>query len=353
MAVIGLAVAVTVATQSNWRMIALVFVGAAIGATLLLTSFGFSSAYRRAVAERDFMGFRAHALMFGLGSLLMVPAIQGGTLLGQPLTDFATPIGVSFVLGAIMFGCGMQLAGGCASGTLFLLGGGQARFLSTLALFIVGSTIGAAHMGFWRSLPALEPITVSSLGPWPLVLAIEIAVLALLFRVLARGRPTPPRLLVGAVLLAGLNFVTLALAGHPWSETLGFALWGSKIAGAFGLMPESWEFWSDNPALGGSVFADVASVMDIAIILGATAAAAATGRFRPAADRSLRRWLLAGVGGLLMGYGARLSDGCNIGAYFSAIVSGSFSGYVWAVAALAGSAVGVRTMNWLDHPGGG
>ena len=44
----------------------------------------------------------------------------------------------------------------------------------------------------------------------------------------------------------------------------------------------------------------------------------------------------------MMGYGARLADGCNIGAYFSAIASGSFSGYVWAAAALLGSALGIR-----------
>jgi uncharacterized membrane protein YedE/YeeE len=48
------------------------------------------------------------------------------------------------------------------------------------------------------------------------------------------------------------------------------------------------------------------------------------------------------VGGLLLGYGARLAYGCNIGAYFSGIASGSLHGWVWLVAAFAGNAVGVR-----------
>jgi uncharacterized protein len=48
------------------------------------------------------------------------------------------------------------------------------------------------------------------------------------------------------------------------------------------------------------------------------------------------------VGGLLLGYGARLAYGCNIGAYFSGIASGSLHGWVWLVAAFAGDAVGVR-----------
>jgi hypothetical protein len=48
------------------------------------------------------------------------------------------------------------------------------------------------------------------------------------------------------------------------------------------------------------------------------------------------------LGGLLMGYGARLSDGCNIGAYFSALASGSLSGWVWVAAAFGGSLIGLR-----------
>jgi hypothetical protein len=42
-----------------------------------------------------------------------------------------------------------------------------------------------------------------------------------------------------------------------------------------------------------------------------------------------------------MGYGARLSFGCNIGALFSGIASGSLHGWVWFAAAFAGSFVGI------------
>ena len=43
------------------------------------------------------------------------------------------------------------------------------------------------------------------------------------------------------------------------------------------------------------------------------------------------------IGGLLMGYGARLAFGCNIGAYFGGIASFSLHGYIWGVLALAGT----------------
>ena len=56
----------------------------------------------------------------------------------------------------------------------------------------------------------------------------------------------------------------------------------------------------------------------------------------------LRSAVAAIVGGLLLGYGARLAYGCNIGAYFSGIASGSLHGWVWLVAAFAGNVLGTR-----------
>ena len=55
-----------------------------------------------------------------------------------------------------------------------------------------------------------------------------------------------------------------------------------------------------------------------------------------------RSLMAAVIGGLLLGYGSRLAYGCNIGAYFSGIASGSLHGWVWLVAAFIGNSVGVR-----------
>jgi uncharacterized membrane protein YedE/YeeE len=77
-------------------------------------------------------------------------------------------------------------------------------------------------------------------------------------------------------------------------------------------------------------------------MLGALVAAGLAGRFTPQARLSLRSALAAVIGGLLMGYGARLSTGCNIGAFFSGIASASLHGFVWFVFALPGNALGAR-----------
>ena len=159
----------------------------------------------------------------------------------------------------------------------------------------------------------------------------------------ARFVQGPWPLVAGAIALAILNFATLALSGRPWGITSAFALWGSKIAAATGIAdPASWPYWQGNnaAALNRSILADVTSVMDLGIIVGALGAAALAGRFAPIWRLPLRSAIAAIVGGLLLGYGSRLAYGCNIGAYFSGIASGSLHGWLWLVAAFAGNVVG-------------
>ena len=45
----------------------------------------------------------------------------------------------------------MQLGGGCGSGTLYTMGQGQVDMLITLIFFIVGATLGSAHLHWWLS----------------------------------------------------------------------------------------------------------------------------------------------------------------------------------------------------------
>ena len=106
---------------------------------------------------------------------------------------------------------------------------------------------------------------------------------------------------------------------------------------------ETWPYWSSPgqlAALRGSVFADVTSVMDGGIVLGALLAALLAGRFAPVWRIPARSLAAAVVGGLLLGYGARIAYGCNIGAYFSGIASGSLHGWLWLPCAFAGNVLG-------------
>src|SRR3546814_3746466 len=92
--------------------------------------------------------------------------------------------------------------------------------------------------------------------------------------------------------------------------------------------------------------------MNFGIMAGAFLAAGLAGRFDPAWRLPWRQVLGAALGGLLMGYGARLAFGCNIGAFFSGIASGSLHGWLWFVTGLAGSYLGGLLRPFFGLAGG-
>jgi len=241
----ALAVAVWAQPGGQWRMAALVLVGAGIGAALLRTSFGFASAFRALVQHGDATGFQAHAAMLALASLLMLPMLAQGSLFGVAMHGEATPVGVGFVVGALLFGAGMQVGGGCASGTLFSLGGGNGKLIGTVLGFVLGSALGAWSMGFWWSLPAIPGATLQGLVGFGPAVALQLGVLGVIWLVAGRAsrQPVSRMLLAGGLALAVLNAATMVLQGKPWGETSAFALWGSKLFTVAGLDAHGWAYW--------------------------------------------------------------------------------------------------------------
>jgi uncharacterized membrane protein YedE/YeeE len=255
------------------------------------------------------------------------------------------------VLGAFVFGIGMQLANACGSGTLYTAGGGSGRMLCALAFFVVGSVIGSVHLPAVMALGGIDPIVASAtLGPWGGLAATwaTLAVAALAAVALARRRGAAfvpsPRIAFGAILIGLLCIAVFAAGHHPWSVTFGFTVWGAKIAmllGADFSQAEFWQWAGPRRALADSILSDTSSLTDLGMILGALAAAALK-PFARAPWPPRKSLLAAAIGGLLMGYGARLGFGCNIGAFVGGVASGSLHGWVWFAAALAGCTLGIR-----------
>ena len=106
---------------------ALFLVGLALGVTLYHAAFGFTGAYRRAIVERDISGVAAQALMLAAAMLLFAPILAAGSVFGHGVSGALAPVSVSMAFGAFLFGIGMQVGGGCASGTLFTAGGGDTK----------------------------------------------------------------------------------------------------------------------------------------------------------------------------------------------------------------------------------
>jgi hypothetical protein len=151
--------------------------------------------------------------------------------------------------------------------------------------------------------------------------------------------------LIGGIAIGLLSIAVFAAGGHPWSVTFGYTVWGAKIASALGVDLSHVEFWQwagPKHALAESVLSDTSSLTDFGMLFGAMAAAAASKPFAIGPWPPLKSLLAAAVGGLLMGWGARLGFGCNIGAFVGGVASGSLHGWVWFAAALPGCMIGIR-----------
>lgn len=80
----------------------------------------------------------------GFSSIQFEAASKGAAVPGN-----ISPVGVHVAVGAILFGIGMVIAGGCASGTLMRVGEGFLMQMIALVFFIIGSLWGAKDFGWW------------------------------------------------------------------------------------------------------------------------------------------------------------------------------------------------------------
>ncbi len=366
--------------EFNLRQSLLFIIGISLGIALMHAMFGFSGAWRSFIRDRNSLGIRAQLWLLVLSSILFFPFVAG-VFPSVQVSAAMGQIGLSVFVGAFLFGIGMQLGGGCGSGTLFTVGQGQVDMLITLAFFIIGATIGTAHLHWWLDFPNVGKISLITEMGWVPALALQLFILFVLYRFvramefkrqhkirsfqsrvqrennLERFIHGPWPLWWGVIALAALSFTALLTAGYPWTITFAFGLWGTKIWTALGGDISSWAYWSAGypaKALNQSVLADVTTVMDFGVIVGAMLAAALAGKYAPEDKITSKRVVTAIIGGLLLGYGARLAFGCNIGGMLAGIASGSLHGWLWLVAGFTGGIVGVKIRVWMkiDKPYG-
>ena len=327
---------------------ALIVGGFGLGIAFLKAEFSYTASWRRFLTRGEAGGLLAGLIVIAVCALAVVPVAA----LRQNFGGAIAPLGPSLVIGAFTFGIGMQLANGCGSGTLYTVGGGSGRMLIALLFFVIGSVFGSLSLPSFLALGGIDPILASDyLGPWGGLAATlaSIALAAALIVAVAKRRGAnyrPSRnYVIGGIAIGLLCVAVFFAGGHPWSVTYGYTIWGAKIFSALGYDFSHANFWQwpgNKQALTSSVLSDTSSLTDFGMLFGAMAAAAATKPFAATAWPPLKSLLAAGVGGLLMGWGARLGFGCNIGAFVGGVASGSLHGWVWFAAALPGCVIGIR-----------
>lgn len=380
------ALAVVMARQDG-LFAALWFVGLAGGFVLQRSRFCFASAFRdlflfgsTRMMKAILLGIAVATTGFAAIMHAAVPFPGSGVL---PLEAHILPVGISTVLGGLLFGYGMVVAGGCVSGSLYRAAEGYVASWVALAGVLAGlAVIAETWNWWWTTIISSEPrlwlpevaglgyaggiaLTFAGLGGVFLGLtwwetrsgvfapaAARTAVPVESFRerigeiwgtVFVRGWPAA----VGGAALGGVTFLMYTIH-MPWGVTGELQRWTNGLLDLAGASPAAPLGLSD---IGGcaaradetGLFGHTFSVT-VGLLVGALVAALFAKEFKIRYPRSIVRYVQALGGGVLMGLGAGLAIGCTIGSFFSAIPSLSVAGWLFGVALAGGAYLGVLTI---------
>ncbi|MFA7594525.1 MAG: YeeE/YedE family protein [Thiohalobacteraceae bacterium] len=150
---------------------------------------------------------------------------------------------------------------------------------------------------------------------------------------------------------AGLSIQDTVFDPGYWYITTQEAQWGAWLLDKAGMqMTDSIYFGLDNGIPNPLINAP--GWMSIGIILGAALIALVRREFKWKVP-SLETAMFALIGGALMGLGARIAMGCNIGAFFATVTNGDMSGWVFLAGMAVGGWLGVKGFNaWMNWRAG-
>ncbi len=159
--------------------------GIIFGYILQRSRFCFTAAFRDPCITGSTSVTRAVLVALSIGSIGFFAIKLGANLSGAESLDMLSvaPIGVPLLIGAVMFGVGMVIAGGCASGTVMRVGEGFTMQMLSLVFFVGGSLWGAHDMGaFWGSFNENAPkIFLPDIFGWFGALVVQFAIIVLLY----------------------------------------------------------------------------------------------------------------------------------------------------------------------------
>lgn len=333
--------------------------GLSAAAVLLILGLGYGFVFYKARLCFASAFYGKRELMRGILLGLMLASLGSTVVMALGLNRVVTvPFGLHTLLGSALFGFALPFAGGCMTGTLYRLGGGQSKSLATFLGLLLGNALGAAYM--WR---LTEPMLnwgwriylpdVIGLGP---AVALNLALLGFLYWRL-RGEPgraagLPVRAWLTAEWPAWMGGAALALlfiiqfAYHsaltvqlPLAR---FSLWVGGLLG-FPIKGLAWaNFWGLRiPAL------DAGFLLDVGLIFGAMIGALVMNEFGYFRAWNVRHALVGFLGGLVMGIAVWLAIGCNVSGFWSTVATLRFEGWLYAAGMWLGTQLGLRTVNTL------
>jgi len=332
-----------------------------------------------AAAFRDIFMIRNTAVSRSVLLLLFLTSV-GYALLqlftGDVLPDggIIYPVGLHTATGGIIFGFGMVIAGNCVTGCLMRMGEGYVMQWYTFLGLLIGSVLGAWHLGWWgpniieRSPEVFFP---ASLG-WPAALFLYLAAFTLLyllailyergslqsfkissrakinlftaagnsFRTIFSGRNWSYSL--GAVALSIISILTLYFWGRPPGVTSGLTHMAGWLSCQVGFLQCDWYYFQE------LIFYESTRVylehpllyLAAAFVAGSFFASLLHCEFKIRPVKSSKFIASALVGGTLLGYSSRVAMGCNFGGFWSGVGSFSLHAWVFGLFILIGAYIG-------------
>lgn len=383
--------------------------GIGFGYVLTRSRYGFAGGVKRIYVTGEGSLTKSILVLLGLGALILSVVhwqyAENGAVLShlKQAGDTIIPgsknikfTNINTIVGGFIFGIGMMMAGGCASGTLSDLGEGEGRSLIALVPFVLGAAPGhwakemidQTEIGKIGTRVYLPDLFGNEGGARYIGALLLTAVLLLIIYWITRRyedyrkkegyyfvpeyddieKPLPIdknkkfsffskesyhkffvqrwNFMTGGVLLSVIAIIVVianAENGRSWGVTSAFTTAGLWIFEHLGMTfdPEG-PFAKILPKVHGGLLNDYGTISNIGVLAGACIAFLLAGRFVFNFKFSTKDALLFAVGGFFMGFGARMASGCNIGALFSSIINLSLSGWVFLVALTLGGMAGLK-----------
>lgn len=132
----------------NEKMVFYLVTGVCFGFILQRSRFCFTAACRDPLLTKSTSLTRAVLVAFAVATIGFT-AIKYGAAENSLDLAGVNALSLATAIGAFLFGIGMVIAGGCASGTLMRIGEGFTMQLLALVFFIIGSLLADSHKAFW------------------------------------------------------------------------------------------------------------------------------------------------------------------------------------------------------------
>jgi len=316
--------------------------GLVAGFVMHRSDFCVTAMFRDLFLVRDFFLLRMLVLLVVV-SMLAFELGRAGGLLGPYPFPLLGPGSLATLIGGVLFGIGMVLAGGCVVGTLYKLGAGSVVSAVAFLGLLAGSALYAEWHPWWSAFaqatrfgPAITLPQAFDIAPALLILPLAALGAVYLYRSQRRGLLTRPGYAAGhippwqtALTLSAVGFVSWLLIGMPLGITTSYAklgatveslFWPGHVAGLAYFQAQGLNYtppFAAGPVSGGAgpqldAIAAIQYPLIVGIILGAALSALLVKEWRLHWRIPPRHYASALLGGLLLGAAARMVPGCNI-----------------------------------------